>query len=257
MVCHPTGAGYGEKEDDVVERGLWRVADCQRLQPEQIPTGEDARRSLETNVRLFIALDIDDAVRERMTGFMDGLRGFAPEVRWVRTESLHVTLKFIGEKPAEFVTSLKETLAGIHVPAFDITFRGFGFFPTPRSPRVFWAGIEAGADLHVLASAVDEATTRLGVPQEEHAFSPHLTLARKSGASGAPRKQKGDAPNKAFARLQEKLAAMPTPEFGTMTAREFYLFQSQLSRNGSRYTRLERFALDQSGPTSPRSSHNS
>ena len=208
-------------------------------------------------MRLFIALDIDDAIRERMAGFMDGLRGFAPEVRWVRTESLHVTLKFIGEKPAEFVTSLKEALGGIHVPSFATSFRGFGFFPTPRSPHVFWAGIEAGPELQILAAVVDEATARLGVPREEHAFSPHLTLARKGGASGAPRKQKGDAPNNAFARLQEKLAAMPTPEFGTMTAREFFLYQSQLSRNGSRYTKLERFALDQAGPTSPRRSNNS
>jgi 2'-5' RNA ligase len=197
-----------------------------------------------TNVRLFIALDIDDAIRQRIAGFIDGLRGVAPEVRWARPESLHVTLKFIGEKPPEFVTNLKEALGGIHIPSFSITFRGFGFFPTPRAPRVFWAGIEAGPELHTLATAVDEATARLSVPREEHAFSPHLTLARKSGASGAPRKQKGDAPNKAFARLQEKLAAMPPPEFGTMTAREFFLYQSQLSRNGSRYTKLERFALD-------------
>jgi RNA 2',3'-cyclic 3'-phosphodiesterase len=196
-------------------------------------------------VRLFIALDINDAIRERMAGFMDGLRGFAPDARWVRTDSLHVTLKFIGEKPAEFVISLKGALAGVRAPTFDVAFRGLGFFPTPRSPRVFWAGIEAPPSLQALAAAVDQATSRLGVPQEEHAFSPHLTLARKSGASGAPRKQKGDVPNKAFARLQEKLAAMPMPEFGTMSAREFFLYQSQLSRSGSRYTKLERFALDQ------------
>jgi RNA 2',3'-cyclic 3'-phosphodiesterase len=196
-------------------------------------------------MRLFIALDIDENLRERMAGFMDGLRGFAPEARWVRTESLHITLKFIGEKPPEFVTSLKETLAGLRAPTFNLGFRGFGFFPTPRSPRVFWAGIEAPPELQRLAAAVDQATSRLGVPQEEHAFSPHLTLARKSRASGSPRQQKDDPPNKAFARLQEKLAAMPIPEFGTMTAREFFLYQSQLSRSGSRYTKLERFALDQ------------
>ena len=208
-------------------------------------------------MRLFIALDIDDAIRQRLAGFMDELRGFAPEVRWVRTESLHVTLKFIGEKPPQFVTRLKEALGGIRVSPFAITFRDFGFFPTPRAPRVFWAGIEAGPELQTLAATVDEVTSRLDVPREEHAFSPHLTLARKSGGSGAPRKLKGDAPHKAFARLQEKLAAMPTPEFGTMTAREFFLYQSQLSRNGSRYTKLERFAIDEGGPSSPRSSNNS
>ncbi|MGC2196482.1 MAG: RNA 2',3'-cyclic phosphodiesterase [Terriglobales bacterium] len=192
-------------------------------------------------MRLFIALDIDDAIRERIGRFVEGVRGFAPEARWVRLESVHVTLKFIGEKPPEFVTSLHEALSAIRVPPFAIVFRNFGFFPTARSPRVFWAGIQAGPDLQKLAATVDAATAGLGVPQEEHPFSAHLTLARKSGSSGAPRRQKGDGPNQAFQRLQEKLAAMPPLEFGTMTAREFFLYQSQLSRNGSRYTRLQSF----------------
>jgi 2'-5' RNA ligase len=55
--------------------------------------------------------------------------------------------------------------------------------------------------------------------------------------------RKEDVPNRSFQRLQEKLSAMPAPEFGTMTAREFFLYQSQLSRGGSRYTKLSAFAL--------------
>ena len=50
-------------------------------------------------MRLFVALDIDDSIRGRIARFLDGVRGFAPDARWVRPESLHVTLKFIGEKP--------------------------------------------------------------------------------------------------------------------------------------------------------------
>ena len=194
-------------------------------------------------VRLFIALDIDDAIRERMAGFMDGLRGFAPDVRWVRTESLHVTLKFIGEKPTDFVTKVTEALGTIRVATVEIAFRGYGFFPTANSARVFWAGLDAGPELQKLAEAVDGVTASLGVEKEEHAFSPHLTLARKSGGAGAPRRQKGDGPNRVFQNLQEKLAALPEPEFGTMTAREFFLYQSQLSPKGSRYTKLQSFPL--------------
>ena len=194
-------------------------------------------------MRLFIAFDIDDGIRERMAGFMDGLRGFAPDVRWVRTESLHVTLKFIGEKPADFVTKVTEALGRIRISPFEIAFRGYGFFPTAKSARVFWAGIHAAPELQILAAAVDDVTSGLGVEKEEHAFSPHLTLARRSAGSGAPRPQKGDGPNRVFQRLQEKLAGMPEPEFGTMTAREFFLYQSQLSPKGSRYTKLQSFPL--------------
>src|ERR1700741_1164970 len=114
-------------------------------------------------VRLFIALDIDDQIRERMAGFMDGLRGFAPDVRWVRMESLHVTLKFIGEKPADFVTKVAEQLRVIRMAPFQIAFRGYGFFPTSKSARVFWAGIQAGQELQRLAAAVDRVNASLGV----------------------------------------------------------------------------------------------
>jgi len=193
-------------------------------------------------MRLFIALDIDDAIRQRIAGFMDGVRGFAPEARWVKPDSLHITLKFIGEKPDDSVAQIKQQLATIAGQPFDLSFRAHGFFPTPKAPRVFWVGIEAGSELGALAAAIDDAMSALGIPKETHAFSPHLTLAR-GGKSGAPRRQKGDGPNNRFDQLARKLAAVAPPEFGTMTAREFFLFQSQLSRGGSQYTRLQRFAL--------------
>jgi RNA 2',3'-cyclic 3'-phosphodiesterase len=193
-------------------------------------------------MRIFIALDIDDAIRERLQLFIDGVRGFAPDARWVRPESLHVTLKFIGNKSNEEAEEIRQALTHIQAGATEIYFRGYGFFPTAKAPRVFWVGVEAGSKLAALAKSVDEATAALGVPKEEHAFSPHLTLARRGG-SGAPRWRKGDAPNQSFQRLQEKLAAFPAPEFGTMTAREFFLYESHLGRGGSRYTKIARFGL--------------
>jgi 2'-5' RNA ligase len=220
-------------------------------------TDANVYKSNHTAMRLFIALDIDEAIRERIARFLEGVHAFAPEARWVREESLHVTLKFIGERPSEFVASLKDLLGSVPVPPFVITFRGFGFFPTPTSPRVFWGGIQAGAELQRLAAAADHATAQLGVPREQHAFSPHLTLARKSGASGAPHRDQAERPGKVFQRLQEKLAAMSAPDFGTMTAREFFLYQSQLSRTGSRYTKLERFALAENGSAADSDPQNS
>jgi len=194
-------------------------------------------------MRTFIALDIDAAIRERIHRFMEGVREFAPDARWVRAESLHVTLKFIGEKPPETVEAIKRALAEVHAASFEFTIRGYGFFPTPRSARVFWIGIDAGGNLHQLAAAVDEVSATFGIPKEDHAFSPHLTLARGGGRSGAPGWRKGDGPNKNFQILQEKLATLPAPEFGTMTAREFFLYESQLLRGGARYTKIARFAL--------------
>jgi RNA 2',3'-cyclic 3'-phosphodiesterase len=194
-------------------------------------------------MRVFVALDIDDAIRQRIQRFLEGVSGFAPDARWVRPESLHVTLKFIGEKPIETVEEIKRALSGIRAGSIEITFRGYGFFPTAKAARVFWVGIESGPQLPSLAKAADEATSALGIAKEDHPFTPHLTLARGGGRSGAPRWRKGDAPNKNFQHLQEKLAALSTPDFGTMAAHEFFLYQSQLSQGGSRYTKIASFAL--------------
>ena len=194
-------------------------------------------------MRLFVALDIDDPIRERIQLFMEGVRGFAPDVRWVRPEALHITLKFIGERPDESRVVITQALSGIRIAPVQVAFRGCGFFPTPKAPRVFWIGIEAGAELGQLAVSVDESLHALGIEKEEHGFHPHLTLARRGAASGSPRRQGGDAPNNSFSRLQEKLKVLGSPEFGTMTAREFFLYQSQLSSGGSRYTKLEQFPL--------------
>ncbi len=194
-------------------------------------------------MRLFVALDIADATRERIARFAHGVQGFAPDARWAKPESLHVTLKFIGERPDPVVGQIKQVLAAVHMEPTEIQFRGYGFFPTAKSARVFWIGMEAGPQLAALAAAVDEQTATLGIPTEERAFSPHLTLARGPGGSGSPRWREGDRPNRAFQRLQEKLAALPVPEFGTMTAHEFFLYQSQLSPKGSKYTKLARFGF--------------
>jgi len=194
-------------------------------------------------MRLFIALDIDDAIRERITRFADGVRGFAPDARWVRPESLHVTLKFIGEQPEPAVDQIKHELGMIRADAAEIQFCRYGFFPTAKSPRVFWVGMEPGPQLAALATAIDDKLSSLGIPKEDRAFSPHLTLARGVSGSGSPRWRKGDGPNRIFSHLQEKLSALASPEFGTMTAREFFLYQSQLSPKGSKYTKLAGFAL--------------
>jgi len=185
-------------------------------------------------MRIFIALDIDEAIRHRIARFIDGVRGFAPDARWVRPESLHITLKFIGETAPENMDQIKEALKAVEAHAIEMNIRGSGFFPGAKSPRVFWLGIEAGPSLAALASTVDDRVASLGIAKQDHPFSPHLTLARGGGGSRSPR-SKMDGFKRGFQRLEEKLAALPVPEFGTMTAREFFLYQSHLSRGGSRY----------------------
>jgi RNA 2',3'-cyclic 3'-phosphodiesterase len=195
-------------------------------------------------MRLFVAIDIETEIRQRVSNFLDGVRGFATDARWVFPESLHITLKFVGEKSEQETEPVKRALGTIRPHTFDLKVRGYGFFPTARAPKVFWIGIEAGPELGSLAAAVDEALATIGIPKEEHAYNAHLTLAR-AGNDRRVRKHKGVNRPASFRLLQEKLAALPSPEFGTMTAREFFLYQSRLSPGGSKYTKLARFVLQE------------
>src|SRR5208283_1655056 len=102
-------------------------------------------------MRIFIGIDLDPEVRARIARFLDGVQGFAPDARWARPESLHVTLKFIGEKPEEELERIRRALEAIEASSFEMNFRGYGFFPGARAPRVFWVGIEGGPKLTSLA----------------------------------------------------------------------------------------------------------
>jgi RNA 2',3'-cyclic 3'-phosphodiesterase len=194
-------------------------------------------------MRIFVALDLDDEIRKRIQQFVGEVRGFAPNARWITPESLHITLKFIGEKPDALVKQIDGALGQLAVSPFRMTFGGIGFFPTPKAARVFWAGIEAEPGLSELAARIEHSLANLGIPKEDRAFSPHLTLARASGGSGAPGWRKRDKPNRQFVDLQQSLEQSPPPNFGTMTAQEFFLYRSQLSPKGSRYTKIAHYRL--------------
>lgn len=194
-------------------------------------------------MRLFAALDIQEEIRGKIAVFMEQMRKPAPGPRWVSAESLHVTLKFIGEASDMKLKDIETVLRTISSEPFQISFRGCGFFPTPKSARVFWVGIDAEAGLAKLARAIEGELVQVGVPEEKREFSPHLTLARAGDGSGAPGWRKGDKANRQFAALQARLSEIPTPDFGTMTAREFFLYRSQLSPKGSRYAKIAHFPL--------------
>jgi RNA 2',3'-cyclic 3'-phosphodiesterase len=193
-------------------------------------------------MRVFVGLDIDASIREKMSRYLEGVRGFAPDLRWVRPESFHVTLKFIGEQKPEHIEFIKRELGSVRAAPFEISFRGYGFFPNPRSPRVFWLGIEAPEQLPQLARAVDEAVARTGVPRETNDYRPHLTLARSG--SGRPQPKPGEHASPPLRQLAEKLQDKAAPEFGTMTAREFFLYESKLGPGGARYTKIAHFPLE-------------
>jgi RNA 2',3'-cyclic 3'-phosphodiesterase len=180
-------------------------------------------------MRLFVALQIPSAVKEEISALLEQLRAASPQTSWVRSENLHVTLKFIGEAPETKLGAICDALSTIRSgrPA-TLDFRGLGYFPGEKHPRVLWAGIAASANLKTLASDIEHAMEGLGFPREERTFSPHLTLTRFQSP-----------------RIAEKLRAVvhenTSRDFGSLQAGEFHLVQSKLKSSGAEYTTLQSF----------------
>ena len=91
-------------------------------------------------MRVFVGMDIDEGIRGRIANFVREVRGVAPEVRWVSPDSWHVTLKFIGEKSDAAVGEIEKALSSISAEGFEISFRGYGFFPTVKAAQGFLGG---------------------------------------------------------------------------------------------------------------------
>ena len=191
-------------------------------------------------MRLFVALDIDSEIRLRISEFRDRMRPYAPDVRWVGPESFHITLQFIGE--TEKLADIRTALQQVRSPEIPLTFRGTGFFPNAKSPRVFWVGIESDERLQNLARAVAEALRQLGLRQESAPYTPHLTLARSG--SGRPHAVRGENSAPALRVVGIKLEGIAPAEFGSMTAREFFLYESKTSPSGAKYTKFHTYPLD-------------
>ena len=186
-------------------------------------------------MRLFVALEIPSAVRENLAALLKSLRAVSPQTRWVRPENLHVTLKFIGEVPDTKLAAIRSALAGARSDQpVTLDFRGLGFFPNEKHPRVFWAGMEASPNLKDLAADIDRATEKLGIPREQRPFSPHLTLARFE-PPGLPE------------QLHSAVRENEVRDFGTLRTSQFHLIESKLKPSGAEYTTLESFAFVAAG----------
>ncbi len=131
-------------------------------------------------VRTFIAIDLAPEVTERMRGPQGALAGCRARLSVVKPGSIHITLKFLGETPAELLPAIEAALAGVAAASapIDLGLSGGGVFPPAGPPRVVWLGVTPEPALVELASRVEQALRPLGFPAEGRPFRPHLTLGR-------------------------------------------------------------------------------
>ena len=180
-------------------------------------------------LRLFVAIELPERLRESVAAFFarEG-RGIAG-VRWVEAGRLHLTLKFLGEVGADQLPAVRgavEAAAADHGP-FALEVRGAGAFPTAERPRVVWVGIGAGAAaVAKLASSLERAFAPLGFAPEARPFAPHLTVGRV----GAPLRDRAALP-RLFAAVRDRV-------WGQAVVPAVHLMRSDLFPAGPIYSIL-------------------
>lgn len=176
--------------------------------------------------RLFIALTLPLAVREVLAALAQPL----PDVAWTLPGQLHLTLRFLGEVPADRIGAMIERLEKVRVAPFILPVEGLGTFPPNRPPRVIWAGVGNGHPrLFQLRQRLDDALLASGLQLDVRTFHPHATLAR-CGDSAAP----------AVAHWLHASREFAAPPF---RVESFDLYQSELRPNGAVHTLKRQFPL--------------
>ena len=176
-------------------------------------------------IRTFVALDIPEELRKGLGALVDRLRPDMRGIRWVRPESLHVTLRFFGWSKPEALFALAPALATAArgCPPLEAGVGGLGLFPPRGRARVLWVGLQLPREAFALQEACERAAQASGFEPEGRPFQPHLTLGRWKMPARPPR--------------------LPAADFGTVRLDRLVLFQSRLSATGSAYTPLETWAL--------------
>jgi len=189
-------------------------------------------------IRAFIAIELPTAILGEVDQVEARLKPQVPPetVRWVKADSIHLTLKFLGQVPSdqlELITSALRTAAAAHAP-FTLEVSDAGCFPNAHRPRVVWVGVkDDGHRLHVMQRAVENAIAPLGYPTEVRDFTPHLTLGRLAR----------DVRQIDQKKIGEVVQLAAVGSLGRWEVKQIALIRSDLKPNGAEYTILMRAPL--------------
>lgn len=175
--------------------------------------------------RLFVGIDPPSGIKDRLLDLMGGVAG----ARWQSEAQLHLTLRFIGEVDRHQANDVAAALESLHHPRFELALSGAGAFDRRGRINALWAGVTPHEPVHNLHKKVDQAVARAGLPPDPRAYLPHVTVARFGREAGA------------LDGFVDRHGGLSSPPFAVD---DFCLYESQLTRDGSVYTIVERYPLD-------------
>jgi 2'-5' RNA ligase len=187
-------------------------------------------------LRTFIALDMPPEIKVALEKYVQPLKSLRGRVSWVKPQNLHLTLKFLGDTPADRIDEIAAALqeAASSAAPFSAAVSDSGVFPNDEHPRVLWIGInEKSGTLLKLAQDLDTRMQQFGFAKEKRFFAPHLTIGRAKDA-----------------HLAEIVRALKEKPFAAMPAQfqEIIFMRSELHPAGSIYTPLRKLMLGKIDP---------
>lgn len=184
-------------------------------------------------IRSFIAIEVPQTLQAGMGELQRELKRTEADVKWVRPEGIHLTLKFLGSISLEDVEKLTSAITPVvaaWVP-FELRIFSLGCFPSSRNPRVLWLGVDrGGAEVLSLQEAIENKAAEVGFLSETKPFKPHLTLGRVRSAKG-------------MNPLIQAMEKHKDAEIGSFRVKEVHLFQSELKPSGAVHTKLRAFLM--------------
>jgi len=184
-------------------------------------------------MRTFVAVDLDPTVKSSLLELISRLSREEADVRWMKKQGMHITLKFLGEVPETKIPNIINSIRSAcdSLNKFQISFKGTGFFPSQSGfPRVLWAGIDQSHDLSTLHQRIEDELGKLDFSSEKRRFYPHLTLGRVKS-------------NRSMAAVLEVLDDHRETNFGSMQVERTTLFKSTLKPAGAEYNVLSEIQL--------------
>jgi len=184
-------------------------------------------------IRAFIAIELNPQIRDELSLVQSQLKTADADVKWVKPESIHLTLKFLGNISNQKVGEVKNLLDLVSPDhgSFELSLFKIGCFPKLEYPRVIWVGIDKGcSESESLAKAIEEESAKIGFAKESRPYAAHLTLGRVRSAKG-----KG--------ALVSKIKTLDFKPSAVSAIDRLTLFQSTLSPKGSIYTPLHEARL--------------
>lgn len=183
-------------------------------------------------IRTFVAVDIPPAVKAQIGQIIDQLRPLGSMIRWVRSEGLHLTLKFLGEISQERLATVYQAAERgvMGISPFSFVLAKLGGFPSLQKPRVIWIGVPEGEEpLKKLQEQIEVQLVECGFPKEKRDFSPHLTIGRVKSLRG----------------IQPLLERLPSTSFesGEIPVTAVKVMRSQLRPTGAEYSALKVIGL--------------